>query len=158
VSASESGPPVTAGFGPGAPDAAGAPPTSLREAADRARAAFDTALVERAADAAAAAALDLEQAISDWTADTSQSDDGDHARRTLRRMVVELAAAAQDGLNDPAQRIAPLVEGLLERRAAAREARDFATVDALRDRLTAAGVEVRDSPGGQDWVLHPPHT
>jgi cysteinyl-tRNA synthetase len=38
---------------------------------------------------------------------------------------------------------------LLERRAAAREARDFATSDALRDELAALGVEVRDTPEGQ---------
>ncbi len=38
---------------------------------------------------------------------------------------------------------------LLERRAAAREARDFATSDALRDELAALGVEVRDTPDGQ---------
>jgi cysteinyl-tRNA synthetase len=38
---------------------------------------------------------------------------------------------------------------LLERRAAAREARDFATSDALRDELAALGVEVRDTSEGQ---------
>ena len=38
---------------------------------------------------------------------------------------------------------------LLERRAAARAARDFATSDALRDELSALGVEVRDTPDGQ---------
>jgi cysteinyl-tRNA synthetase len=38
---------------------------------------------------------------------------------------------------------------LLERRAAARTARDFATSDALRDELAAMGVEVRDTPEGQ---------
>ena len=38
---------------------------------------------------------------------------------------------------------------LLERRAAARDARDFATSDALRDELAALGVDVRDTPDGQ---------
>ena len=38
---------------------------------------------------------------------------------------------------------------LLERRARARQARDFATSDALRDELAAMGVEVRDTPEGQ---------
>jgi cyanophycinase-like exopeptidase len=129
------------------------PPTSLRAAADRSRSAFDAAMAARDADAAASAALELEQAIADWTADTLQSDDGDHARRTLRGMVVELAGAARDGLADPAARVAPLVDALLERRAAARSARDFATADALRDRLAAAGVEVRDGPSGVEWSL-----
>ncbi len=48
---------------------------------------------------------------------------------------------------------APLPDGgaeLLERRAAAREARDFVTSDVLRNELAALGVEVRDTPGGQE--------
>lgn len=129
--------------------------SSLRDAADRARAAFSTALAARDADAAAGAVLGLEQAITDWTADTLQSDDAGHARRTLRGMVLELAGAARDGLADPQLRIAPLVEALLERRAAAREARDFAAADAVRDRLAAAGVEVRDGAEGVQWSLRP---
>jgi cysteinyl-tRNA synthetase len=50
------------------------------------------------------------------------------------------------------EEITELPEGaadLLERRAAARTARDFATSDALRDELAALGVEVRDTPDGQ---------
>ena len=38
---------------------------------------------------------------------------------------------------------------LLERRAAARAARDYATSDALREDLAEMGVEVRDTPDGQ---------
>ena len=38
---------------------------------------------------------------------------------------------------------------LLERRATARAARDYAASDALRDELAAMGVEVRDTPQGQ---------
>ena len=127
--------------------------TSLRAAADVARSAFDAALAARDADAAAAAVLDLEQALADWTADTLQSDDADHARRVLRGMVLELAGAARDGLVDPAQRMAPLVEALLDSRAAARANRDYALADALRDRLAAAGVEVRDAPEGAIWSV-----
>ena len=46
-----------------------------------------------------------------------------------------------------------LVAGLLEQRAAARGAKDFATADALRDRLTSAGIEVEDTPSGPAWGL-----
>jgi cysteinyl-tRNA synthetase len=42
---------------------------------------------------------------------------------------------------------------LLERRAAARAARDFSTSDALRDELAALGVDVRDTPSGQEATL-----
>jgi cysteinyl-tRNA synthetase len=41
---------------------------------------------------------------------------------------------------------------LLERRQAARAARDFAEADRLRDELTARGWEVRDTPGGAELV------
>jgi cysteinyl-tRNA synthetase len=46
-----------------------------------------------------------------------------------------------------------LVEGLLEQRAAARDAKDWATADAVRDRLKAAGVEIEDTPDGPKWSL-----
>ena len=42
---------------------------------------------------------------------------------------------------------------LLERRSAARAARDFAASDALRDELAAIGVEVRDTPDGQEATV-----
>ena len=33
----------------------------------------------------------------------------------------------------------------------AREAKDFAAIDAVRDGLIALGIEVRDSPDGVAW-------
>ena len=44
-----------------------------------------------------------------------------------------------------------LVEGMLERRSQARAAKDWATADAVRDSLAAAGVVVEDSPEGARW-------
>ncbi|MCL2424130.1 MAG: cysteine--tRNA ligase, partial [Micrococcales bacterium] len=44
----------------------------------------------------------------------------------------------------------------LDARAAARAARDFATSDAIRDRLNDAGITVEDSPTGSRWSLTPP--
>jgi cysteinyl-tRNA synthetase len=46
-----------------------------------------------------------------------------------------------------------LVEDLLNQRQEARAGRDFATADEVRDRLTAAGVSVEDSPDGPTWSL-----
>jgi len=46
-----------------------------------------------------------------------------------------------------------LVAGLLEQRAAARAAKDFATADAIRDRIKAAGIEIEDTPSGPRWQL-----
>jgi cysteinyl-tRNA synthetase len=42
---------------------------------------------------------------------------------------------------------------LLELRAAARAAKDWATSDALRNELAALGVEVRDTGSGQETAV-----
>lgn len=44
-----------------------------------------------------------------------------------------------------------LVRQLLEERRLAKQSRDFAVADRLRDRLAAMGVEVRDTPQGAAW-------
>ena len=46
-----------------------------------------------------------------------------------------------------------LVGAELDRRAAARAAKDWAVADEVRDRLAAAGVEVTDTPDGAQWAL-----
>jgi cysteinyl-tRNA synthetase len=43
------------------------------------------------------------------------------------------------------------VEALIERRNAARAARDFDTADALRDELAALGIELLDGRDGVKW-------
>ncbi len=59
--------------------------------------------------------------------------------------VLALVARDHDATLDPeAQR-------LLDARAAARSARDFALSDQLRERLAELGVEVEDTPQGQRW-------
>jgi cysteinyl-tRNA synthetase len=55
-------------------------------------------------------------------------------------------------LEAPAEAAGDVPEGaraILAARAAAREARDYATSDRLRDELAALGIEVRDTPKGQ---------
>ncbi|MEZ0579672.1 cysteine--tRNA ligase [Nocardioides sp. MH1] len=46
-----------------------------------------------------------------------------------------------------------LVAGLLEERAAAREAKDWARADAIRDQIKQAGIEVEDTPDGPKWTV-----
>jgi cysteinyl-tRNA synthetase len=46
-----------------------------------------------------------------------------------------------------------LLAGLLEQRQEARRSKDFATADAIRDRIKAAGIEVEDTPSGPVWSL-----
>jgi cysteinyl-tRNA synthetase len=59
-------------------------------------------------------------------------------------------------LDQPIAAETPLPEGaaaLLDARAAARAARDYARSDELRDELAALGVEVRDTPTGQETTV-----
>ena len=46
-----------------------------------------------------------------------------------------------------------LIGDLLQRRADARAAKDFAAADAIRDSLAAAGIEVADTPSGPRWSV-----
>jgi len=50
-------------------------------------------------------------------------------------------------------RLRPMVDGLLEERAAARADKDFARADAIRDQLAAAGIVVEDRPGRSRWYV-----
>ena len=130
-------------------------PLSLGETADVAQADFERAFAERDVERCVAVALGLERSIAEWHADTLQSDDEPRARRALRAMVVRLGELAEAGA-DPRGQVAPVVELLLELRASARAAGDFATSDLVRERLAGAGIEVRDTPDGVDWQLQDP--
>ncbi len=146
---------VPAGAAPRAVAPVPAARPSLRTDADSARAAFDAAVARGDVDEAVAAVLDLEAALVAWRTDTDQNDDVDHARRVLRALVVRLGDLAHVGVRDPREVVEPYVEALLELRGRARAARDYAVSDLVRDRLVAAGVEVRDTPEGAQWELSP---
>lgn len=130
--------------------------TSLLAEAELADARFHQSLAARDADGAVSAVLALEAAIAAWSADTLQSDEVDRARALLRGMITALGGAAAGGVSDPRDRLAPFVGALLELRAAVRAEKRFELSDLIRDRLDAAGVEVRDTPDGVVWELHPP--
>ena len=60
--------------------------------------------------------------------------------------VLGVAAPAEPALE-------PELQAMLDARAAAREARDWAASDRLRDELLARGVAVEDTRDGQRWRL-----
>jgi hypothetical protein len=128
---------------PAAPEPAAL--TSVRAVADDLDAKFAAALASGDIEACAATVLELEQAITDWTADTLASDDADHARGILRGMVVRLGVVAATA--------APFVSAMVQLREDARARRDFAAADQLRDALARGGVEVRDTPDGPQWII-----
>jgi cysteinyl-tRNA synthetase len=57
------------------------------------------------------------------------------------------------GSADPADTVRPFVDALLEQRVRARQARDWASADAIRDRLVVAGIELHDAADGTTWQL-----
>ncbi|MEO1062408.1 MAG: hypothetical protein AAFZ07_13410 [Actinomycetota bacterium] len=130
-----------------------APSASLADEAADCEAAFDAAIAARDASAAVGAVLRLETAIVDWSRDTLQSDETDRARAALRSMIVRLGEAATGGVRDPREVLGPVVEAAISARRVAREERAFAVSDAIRDQLVAAGVEIRDTPDGTEWLL-----
>jgi Cysteinyl-tRNA synthetase len=131
------------------------PPVSLRAATDEQSARFDAALAVGDVDACVEVILALDQIRLDWAADTNQSDEAEYARGVLRSMVVRLGELARVGARDPREQVAPLVDALLAIRARARADRDYATSDEIRDHLARAGIEVRDTPTGAEWILLP---
>jgi hypothetical protein len=125
--------------------------SNLRQATDRLNDAFAQAITAGDADAAARAALDLDEAITGWSADTVQSDDADYARSVLRSMITRLAGAATGGLRDPREVVGPFVQVLLDLRLQVRADKRFDLSDMIRDRLAEINVEVRDTPQGAEW-------
>ena len=55
------------------------------------------------------------------------------------------------GAAPDSQQVGTLVELLIEQRACARQAKDFATSDRIRDRLAEIGILLKDKPGSTDW-------
>jgi len=147
--------PATVGA-PQDPAGTGEPPPTrsplLGEVA-RLEQAFAGALAARRATEAAEAILSLDRTILEWSADTLQSDEPDRARAVLHSLVHRLGETASVGLRDPKELLAPLVERLIVLRTELRAERAWQLADRLRDRLTAAGIELHDTPDGTSWTL-----
>ncbi len=127
-------------------------PTLLTDVRDQ-TAAFDSAMAAGDAMAAVGALLALEQAMTDWANDPGQNDHPERARAAIRSMISRLGSAAVEGLRDPREVIAPVVSATLALRRAVRDEKRYDLSDLLRDELARAGVEVRDTPDGVEWVL-----
>jgi hypothetical protein len=63
--------------------------------------------------------------------------------------LARMASTGGSGRIDPSE----LVEGLLELRVNARDAKDFALADQIRDVLVSSGIEVMDTPDGSSWSI-----
>jgi cysteinyl-tRNA synthetase len=85
---------------------------------------------------------------------TISADDLGQLRLVVHRLVFDIlglreeAAAASDSL------VAPLVEMLLEMRLAARQRKDFAESDRIRDSLARLGIAIKDRKDGvTEWIM-----
>ena len=114
---------------------------------------FEAAIAGRRAGDAAEAVLTLDRSILEWSADTLQTDEPDRARAVLYSLIHRLGEAAADGLRDPRELLAPVVDGLIALRKDLRSAKQWELADRVRDRLIAAGIELRDTPAGTEWDL-----
>jgi len=133
-------------------DQAAAIPSLAGDAA-RLESEFDSALAARDADGAVKAILDLDSAILQWSRDTLQGDEMQRARTLRRSMIVRLGAAATAGVRDVREVLGPVVEAALAARVTARTDKAYAVSDAIRDNLIAAGIEVRDTAAGAEWII-----
>ncbi len=127
--------------------------STLGDVVRRHETSFNAALKARDADGAVRALLELEQAMVDWSADTGLNADMAAARTALRSMVVRLGEAAADGVRDPREVVGPVVGAVLALRSTVRSEKRYDLSDLIRDELASAGVEVRDTPDGVEWVL-----
>ena len=121
----------------------------LEGALTAARAAFTGALDDDLNISAALAAVfdlvrDLNRRIETRSPSTDDARRALDALRDFDRVLGVLEDAAEDGLDSELQ-------ALLDERAAARAARDWAASDRLRDELADRGVAVEDTRDGQRW-------
>jgi cysteinyl-tRNA synthetase len=68
-------------------------------------------------------------------------------------MITQLGDAAQTGVRDPRDVVAPWVDALLSIRAIVRAEKRYDLSDLIRDVFAEHKIEVRDTPNGVEWEL-----
>jgi cyanophycinase-like exopeptidase len=130
--------------------------TPLEEIVGASARAFDAAMGQGRAMDAAERTVALDAQLRDWATDVAELDELDRGHAELRRQITMLARAAQAGMHEHRDLVAPHVEILLRLRDRARAEGRFDEADAIRDTITAAGVEVRDTADGVTWIFAEP--
>ncbi len=101
-------------------------------------------------------------ALFDWVRQINQLRDGqqtitapdlDRLRTLVHTIVSDVLGLRDEKGGEGRDLVAPLVEMLLDIRTEAKAARDWATSDRIRDRLTEIGIRVKDRKDGCDWEI-----
>jgi hypothetical protein len=115
---------------------------------------FDEQLRDGRVSEAVRTTLTMDHLLLSWSRDTDGTDDLDRARQAFQSLIVRLGErATQADAAGATDRLAPLVELLIDLRDRARASRDFSQADGIRDALVEAGIELRDGPEGTAWEL-----
>ncbi len=131
-----------------------APSQAVAALLDQTRARFGEAMNEDFNTAGAIAALfGLVRETSSWNADGGVGrTDFAAAAVLLRRSATDVLGLKWTTPDAPSgARDDDLIGMLVELRQAARQRKDFAQADQIRDRLKAIGIELRDGPVGTTW-------
>jgi hypothetical protein len=131
---------------------AGDPPATLTEITRTAQQRFEAAAEAGDGPAMAAVILDLETAISDWAADTEEDQGTGQSRAVLRALVTRLGNYARQPAGNPGGGLAAAAGPLLALRAELRGQGLYPAADAIRDALSAAGLQIQDTPEGTRWT------
>ncbi len=96
--------------------------------------------------------------INKWIKDTDTPTNADAQLMTMFDGFLGVCSLLKDApeqqdtgiaLYQPGVTPSPEIESLLQRRAEAKKAKDFAAADAIRDQLTAMGLSIMDKPAGK---------
>ncbi|MDE6175265.1 MAG: cysteine--tRNA ligase, partial [Duncaniella sp.] len=100
-------------------------------------------------------ALRLVNQVKDGHATATQADI-DELKSVFDTFLVDILGVRTEMAGDSAEALKPFegaMELLLEVRAKAKSAKDWATSDLIRDRLAALGFTVKDTKDGAEWTL-----
>ncbi len=137
----------------GAAAKATATASPLVTAARNFKEAFDQASSVADMESACGAIIGLDNELTAWATDPSQTNDAELARAILHGMILDLGKIARSGAGDPAEKVAPYVGFLVDLRQDMRRSKRMDEADSIRDRLDSLGIEVRDTPDGPIWSL-----
>ena len=84
---------------------------------------------------------------------TISAADLEELRRVMHLYVFDILGLRDDLAGDNNRLLGQLIDTVLDIRMQAKQAKDWATSDRIRDSLTALGIKVKDRKDGSDWEL-----